>query len=228
MIIEHGELNLLLPFDRRDRHTFSMNLNHNLYNGVMSLFINIESNNQPGINHLGRALRTLQDFVAATGASEDRAEEAALAIEEISALLEPDRYIAARDKGWDDSQRARGARTLNPAYITWNVTKESFIATVSFGSFYLGGNGAVHGGAIPLLFDQVLGQLVNFDRPVCRTAYLNVDFRNVTPLDTELEIRAHFEKIEGRKHFTYGGLYNGDILTAEARALFIELKDGAA
>ena len=55
-----------------------------------------------------------------------------------------------------------------------------------------------------------------------------MDFKNVTPLDVELEVRAHFEKIDGRKRFTYGALYHGDVLTAEARALFIELKDGSA
>jgi len=194
----------------------------------MALFINIESNSEPGINHLGRALRQLQDQVAATGADDILAERAAIAIDEINALLDPVRYIAARDRGWDDTQRARGSRTLNPAYLTREVTRDSFVATVNFGSFYLGGNGAVHGGAIPLLFDQVLGQLANFERPICRTAYLNVDFRNVTPLDTDLEVRAHFESIEGRKRFTYGALYHGKILTAEARALFIELKEGAA
>ena len=198
------------------------------YHGLMALFINIESNNEPGINHLGRSLRTLQDNVAATGASQELAEQAAIAIDKVVALLDPDRYIAARDKGWDDTQRARGSRTLNPPYLTKSVTQETFNATVTFGSFYLGGNGAVHGGAIPLLFDQVLGQLANYERPICRTAYLNVDFKNVTPLDVELEVRAHFEKIDGRKRFTYGALYHGDVLTAEARALFIELKDGSA
>lgn len=205
-----------------------MNLKPAAYHESMALFNNIESNSEPGINHLGRSLRTLQDYVAATGASQELAERAALVIDEVVGLLEPDRYVAARDKGWDDTQRARGSRTLNPPYLTRSVTKETFRATVTFGSFYLGGNGAVHGGAIPLLFDQVLGQLANYERPICRTAYLNVDFKNVTPLDVELEVRAHFEKIEGRKRFTYAALYHGDLLTAEARALFIELKDGAA
>ena len=32
---------------------------------------------------------------------------------------------------------------------------------VSFGRFYLGGNGAVHGGAIPLVFDELMGRLAN-------------------------------------------------------------------
>ena len=198
------------------------------YHCTMALVINIESNGDPGIHHLGRALRELQDQVAATGADDSLAERAALAIDQINVSLDPVRYIAARDKGWDDTQRARGSRTLNPAYLTRHVTRESFLATVNFGSFYLGGNGAVHGGAIPLLFDQVLGQLANYDRPICRTAYLNVDFRNVSPLDTDLEVRAHFESIQGRKRYTYGALYHGEILTAEAHALFIELKEGAS
>src|ERR1700722_9898281 len=36
---------------------------------------------------------------------------------------------------------------------------------VSFGRFYLGGNGAVHGGAIPLVFDELLGRLPDTGAP---------------------------------------------------------------
>jgi acyl-coenzyme A thioesterase PaaI-like protein len=187
-----------------------------------------EGSFQPGVRHLGLALRELQDRICATSAPNDIADAAALAIEKISATLDPYRYIAARDKGWGDTARGAGSRTLNPIFHNVVLSTESFQATLQFSTFHLGGNGAAHGGTIPMMFDEALGRLANFDRPICRTAYLNVDYRNVTPLDVELQISARFEKIDGRKRYIHATIHHGDVLTAEAHALFIELKEGAA
>jgi acyl-coenzyme A thioesterase PaaI-like protein len=98
---------------------------------------------------------------------------------------------------------------------------------VTFGRFYLGGNGAAHGGTIPLLFDEVLGRLANTgDRAKSRTAYLNVDYRAITPIGVELEVRARFELEEGRKRFLSGEIVNGATICAEAHGLFVALRPG--
>lgn len=180
------------------------------------------------IRLLGDALRGVQDRVAATGAPSSIAAEAALLLDQASALLDPFRYQAAIDKSWDDVKRSPGSRTLNPRMTDVVWSEERLHAKVTFTSFYLGGNGAVHGGAIPCLFDQILGQVANHGRPICRTAYLNVDYRSVTLIDHELRVEAYLESIDGRKRFAYAALYDGDILTAEAHGLFIELREGAA
>jgi len=187
-----------------------------------------EGSVQPGVRHLGLALRELQDRVSATSAPNEIADAAALAIEIISATLEPYRYVAARDKAWSDTSRGAGSKTLNPIFRNIELTSENFLGTIRFSAFHLGGNGAAHGGAIPMMFDEALGRLANFDRPICRTAYLNVDYRNVTPLDVDLQVSARIEKIDGRKRYLHAAIYHGEVLTAEAHALFLELKAGAA
>jgi acyl-coenzyme A thioesterase PaaI-like protein len=99
--------------------------------------------------------------------------------------------------------------------------------TVTFGRYFLGGNGAVHGGAIPLLFDEVLGRLANTgDRPRARTAYLHVDFRSITPVGAKLDVRGWFVSEAGRKRLLRGELRHGDTLCAEAEGLFVQLKPG--
>ena len=187
-----------------------------------------QGSHQSGVRNLGLAMRDLQDRVTATSAPDDVANAAANAIQEICATLEPHRYIAARDKGWSDTQRGAGSKTLNPVFRNVELNGNVFQATIRFTTFHLGANGAAHGGAIPMVFDEALGKLANYDQSICRTAYLKVDYRNVTPLDVELQVRAHIEKIDGRKRFLQAAIYNDGVLTAEATALFIELKEGAA
>jgi acyl-coenzyme A thioesterase PaaI-like protein len=98
---------------------------------------------------------------------------------------------------------------------------------VTFGRFYLGGNGAVHGGAIPLAFDELMGRLANTgERPPSRTAYLHVNYRNITPIETTLAIEAHFESEEVRKRVLSGTIRDGDTLCADAEGLFVALRPG--
>lgn len=98
---------------------------------------------------------------------------------------------------------------------------------VCFGLFYLGGNGAVHGGAIPLAFDELMGRLANTGgRPPSRTAYLHVNFRSITPIETRLAIEARFEAEEGRKRILAGVIRDGDRVYADAEGLFVALRPG--
>ena len=100
--------------------------------------------------------------------------------------------------------------------------------TVTFGRYFLGRGNAAHGGSITLVFDEVLGRFANLGgRRPGRTAYLNVDFRSVTPLDRELTVTGEFVKEEGRKRYLRGELWDGTTLCAEAEALVVELRPGA-
>lgn len=118
-------------------------------------------------------------------------------------------------------------QTMAPALVVAEGDDRSVRGTVTYGRYYLGGNGAVHGGAIPLLFDEVLGRLANSgQRPRARTAYLNVDFRSITPVGVTLDVRGWFVREEGRKRFVRAELRHGEILCAEAEGLFVELRPG--
>jgi acyl-coenzyme A thioesterase PaaI-like protein len=116
-------------------------------------------------------------------------------------------------------------QTMSPNFIPVTGDQHHVEGMVTFGRYFLGGGGAVHGGAIPLLFDEVLGRLANSgDLLPSRTAYLHTDFRSITPVGKELAVRAWFVSEEGRKRILRARLTDGDTLCAEAEGLFIVLR----
>jgi acyl-coenzyme A thioesterase PaaI-like protein len=118
-------------------------------------------------------------------------------------------------------------QTMAPAFVVTGGDEQTVRGGVTFGRYFLGGGGAVHGGAIPLLFDEVLGRLANSgQRPRSRTAYLRVDFRSITPVGVELAVSAWFVSEEGRKRLLRGELRHGETLCAEAEGLFVALRPG--
>jgi acyl-coenzyme A thioesterase PaaI-like protein len=120
----------------------------------------------------------------------------------------------------------RGQCMIPPVEIT-EYSDTHARGYVNFGRFYLGGNGAVHGGAIPLVFDELMGRLANTGgRAPSRTAYLHVNYRNITPIETRLAIEARFDSEEGRKRVLTGTLRDGDTVCADAEGLFVALRPG--
>ena len=64
-------------------------------------------------------------------------------------------------------------------------------------------------------------------RPISRTAFLHVDYRNVTPIDTVLTARGWVRESEGRKAFVNAELRDPEgKLLAEAHGLMIRLLPG--
>ena len=59
-----------------------------------------------------------------------------------------------------------------------------------------------------------------------RTAYLHVNYRQIAPVDQELQVDAAIDRIEGRKIFVSGRLLDGDAVLCDAEALFVRLKPG--
>ena len=100
--------------------------------------------------------------------------------------------------------------------------------TVQFSRFHVGGNYAVHGGVLPLMFDSMFGMVIHASgRPISRTGFLHVDYRKVTPIDTPLAMRGWVDKTEGRKAFVNAELRDPDgNLLAEANGLMIMLLPG--
>ncbi len=117
-------------------------------------------------------------------------------------------------------------QTMSPPFVVRDAGPDRVTGTVRYGRYFLGGNGAVHGGAVPLLFDEVFGRLANSHREPSRTASITTDYRAVTPVGVELEVEVWMERIEGRKRFVRGTLKHGTTVCAEAEALFIELRPG--
>ncbi len=103
-----------------------------------------------------------------------------------------------------------------------NATK-TVHGSVRFGSAYEGPPGHVHGGFVAAAFDEVLGFVQSTSGMPGMTGTLTIRYRKPTPLDTELRFEARVTKVDGRKIFAEGQLYNGDTLTAEAEGLFISV-----
>ena len=94
-------------------------------------------------------------------------------------------------------------------------------AQVRFGTAYEGPPGCVHGGWVAAAFDEVLGFVQSLAGSPGFTGTLTVRYRTPTPLHTDLRFEARVTGSERRKTFAEGRLYAGDVLTAEAEAIFI-------
>ncbi|MFF3222142.1 PaaI family thioesterase [Nocardia suismassiliense] len=171
------------------------------------------------------AMRTLQDLAVSVDAPDEVFGDALAQAEQLIALLDP--YRAPELQG--PAGRAvelpgRGSLLLLP----WRVVEagpDGIRMTGEFRRFHLGGNGAAHGGVLPLLFDDLLGMIVHYaGRPISRTAYLHVNYRKITPLETPLTVHGRVDRIEGRKTFITAELLDeqGNVL-ADCEGLMVQL-----
>ncbi|OAK52331.1 thioesterase [Rhodococcoides kyotonense] len=182
----------------------------------------------PEYGRLVDALRTLQDLAVSTAPTPEVIEDAAERVEALIDLLKP----FAVPEGEQPAGRVlslpgRGSLLMLP----WTVEKfdaEGVRSRGMFRRYHLGGNGAAHGGTLPLLFDDLFGMIQHaYGRPISRTAYLHINYRKITPLDTELVVEGSVDKVEGRKTFISAVLKDreGTVL-ADCEALMVQLLKG--
>lgn len=118
-------------------------------------------------------------------------------------------------------------RAMCPPFVVEGQTATQVSGTVVFGSHFLGRNGAAHGGAVAILFDEVFGHLANRPgQPRSRTAHLEVDYLRITPVDRTLRVEATVERQEGRKLALVCTLLDDQSLCARASALMVRLREG--
>jgi hypothetical protein len=170
---------------------------------------------------LAEALRRAQDAVAGARPPDDVATEVARLLDAASVRLAGATLPGSREHPVIEEQ------ALVPVFAVTQTEQGLVRGTVRFRRFHLGGGAAVHGGVLPLLFDDVLGRLsTSLGGPLSRTAYLRVDFRNITPIDVDLAIEAVVARVEGRKRFLNGVLSHEGTVLAEAEGLWVELRPG--
>jgi acyl-coenzyme A thioesterase PaaI-like protein len=154
--------------------------------------------------------------------------QAADRLEELSALLAPfdaDEWQSPSGRRMDLPMRGNVLTVPMNAHKTDDGRIEGW---ARFSRFHLGRNGAVHGGSLGMLFDTVLGltaSVLTGSRRQ-RTAYLKINYRNIVPIEKELQFDAGIDSDEGRKIFVSGRLTDGGTLLTEADALFVRLKPG--
>jgi acyl-coenzyme A thioesterase PaaI-like protein len=173
-------------------------------------------------------MRRLQDLAVSADPDSDTWDQAADRVEELAKLLAP--FEAGEGVG--PAGRSAGlpgmGSLLMPPMTLAKFEPDGVEMNVTFTRYHVGGNSAVHGGVLPLLFDSVFGMVIHAaGRPISRTAYLHVDYRKVTPIDTKLTARGRVTKVEGRKAFVTAELVDdaGNLL-AESNGLMVRLLPG--
>jgi acyl-coenzyme A thioesterase PaaI-like protein len=182
----------------------------------------------PGFARFLTAMRRAQDLAVSANPDGDTWDEAADRAEELVKLLDP--FEAPEGVGpANRTPDLPGAGSL--LMPPWKVTKfdpDGVELRVQFSRYHVGGNDAVHGGVLPLLFDSVFGMVIHAaGRPISRTAFLHIDYRKVTPIDTPLTARGRVTSAQGRKAFVAAELVApGQNVLAESNGLMVRLLPG--
>lgn len=126
--------------------------------------------------------------------------------------------LAAFDGFVDHSPISGGANALAPPLRMTRDAEGVVHGEVVFGPAYEGPPAHVHGGYVAAAYDEVLGRAQG--RPGF-TAYLTVQYRRPTPLQTPLAFRAWLDREEGRKRWVKATCHADGELLSEAEGLFI-------
>lgn len=171
-------------------------------------------------------VRRLNDVVSGTRPPADVLDRVTALVAEAREMLQP--YAA------DESHQLAGhvdvpgrAHPISPP-MQYDLREPDRVSGhVTFTRFHLGGGGAVHGGVLPLMFDELLARLAGSDgRARSRTACLRVDYRAIVPIERQIRADARLIDVDGRKIEVVGELTLDGSLLCEARALFVMLLPG--
>jgi acyl-coenzyme A thioesterase PaaI-like protein len=179
----------------------------------------------PGLGRFVAAMRRLQDLTVSTSPDSSMWTTAAQHVENACALLDGHQV----PEGLAPAGRVIELPGLgHPLMPSWTLTDSGPDGVTMQGHFtrsHVGGNNAVHGGMIPLFYDWLLGMVVSTAGfPPTRTAYLHVDYRNITPIDESLTAHGRITDVDGRKVFISATMTRSDgTLLSEANGLMVRL-----
>jgi acyl-coenzyme A thioesterase PaaI-like protein len=170
------------------------------------------------------SLRRVGDLTMLSDPDEAGYEAAADRLDEVAALLES---AAAEPEAGPAGRRPDLAGRGHPLLPGFRIVEADATHAVALGEFspLFTGWRAVHGGMIPVVLDEVFGLMISYAAgEVTRTAYLNVDFRSLTPVGEPLRIETEISRHEGRKFFMKGRVLAGERLCAEADCLAVVVR----
>jgi acyl-coenzyme A thioesterase PaaI-like protein len=182
---------------------------------------------------LGVALRRLMDAAVVTSAANDELQAAIEAIEAVTDRLEGADGELLRDAmPWPEAKRMRrGDRPHNPVIGPANplsppmpirvLDDNSVVSEIRMRPIHEGPPGAVHGGWVASLLDQLLGIANTVAGVGGMTAELTVRYRKATPYGVPLIIRARTDSVAGRRIYASGEIMANGVVTAEASGVFI-------
>ena len=185
----------------------------------------------PGFGRFVAAMRRLQDLAVSADPGPDAPHVWDSAADRAEALVELMGPFQAAE-GMAPAGRTPGlpgmGSLLLPPWMLTQYGPDGVEMTGYFTRFHVGGNMAVHGGVLPLLFDHMFGMISHAaGRPISRTAFLHVDYRKITPIDAPLLVRGRVTRTEGRKAFVSAELVDaGETVLAEGNGLMVRLLPG--
>ncbi|CAK7209684.1 hypothetical protein SCUCBS95973_000523 [Sporothrix curviconia] len=125
-----------------------------------------------------------------------------------------------------------------PPFIWQDDKGEDLVMVLHVGKGLCGHPDIVHGGFVATLLDETLARCCFKAVPyeIAMTATLKIDYRAPTPANSFLVLRAHTERVEGRKAFVKGrletlpepGSNEPGTLLAEAEGLFVSPRSARA
>jgi acyl-coenzyme A thioesterase PaaI-like protein len=200
-----------------------------------------EASSDAALERLAAAIRRISSTAVGRPVADDELGRAAATLEEVATRLE----LVAEDRKRPRAQPQPGmdARELfstspiigtanpiaPPAYI-WTVEGEDgrpeIRGQVTFDYPYEGPPTCVHGGIIAEIFDELLGAANIIAQTAGMTGTLTVRYRKPTPLLAPLDLVARQTHSEGRKSYSWAGIYHQGELTAEAEGIFIGMRPG--
>jgi acyl-coenzyme A thioesterase PaaI-like protein len=182
---------------------------------------------------LGDSLRRLMDAAVMTSADAAELESVITTIDAVSAQLEgPGGERLGAAMPWPAPERMRrgdrphnpvigNANPLSPPMPIRTLPDNSVVSEITMRPIHEGPPGAVHGGWVASLLDQLLGIANTVAGVGGMTAELTVRYRKGTPFGVPLTISARTDSVEGRKVVASGEIVADGIVTAEATGVFI-------
>ena len=173
------------------------------------------------------ALRDLLDAVSCSNPPEELWSHLEERLRDATAALQPWAAGEGNQPAGNRMDLPGRGNPMLPPFVLTDDTTTGLRGHVTFRPCHLGAGGAAHGGAITLLFDEILGRLSNpVGMPMARTAYLTVNYRQIAPIDVKLGLEAGVDKQDGRKRWITGRLLHGTAVVADAEGLFVHLRPG--
>ena len=135
----------------------------------------------------------------------------------------PDEAAASASLAFAHSLVAGGS---NPMGLGAKLWREGDIAAmrVTLGRAFEGAPGRSHGGVIASLADETMGLAASMNGAFGLTANLSITYRAAAPLNEPITARGWIASRDGRKVHLAASVTSGDLLIAEATALFITIE----
>lgn len=184
-----------------------------------------------GAVELGAAVRRLMNASVLSNADPALMAEASEQINAVATQLEAAGLREVMQLPDEDGMR-RGDRPYSPVIgpanpmapplVVTPLEDRTVIGECVMQPIHEGPPGAIHGGWVATLLDQLLGHATAASGNRGFTAELTVRYRRPTPYGVPLSLRGRTDSVDGRRVHTSAEIVVDDVVTAEAKALFLK------